>query len=859
MTKTVSLAVLLSVCAVFMSTAAQACSIVSTDGLIPISARSAAGIRGVSADFDGDGKRDLAVAWSGGVNVTYAQGAFTTGWSLNLPQVPFSDIITGDFDGVRGADLVAISPRGDLLIVALAGAAPHTFDITTLPHSGYVMRLAAGDFNRDGRQDFVLSNDDGLLYLYAGNGDGTFAAPAVITRVLYGSSLLRAGDLNADGILDLITSEDSRLQNSADLLVFFGQGDGAFGSAKRLVAPAPVDDVAIDDLNGDHRAEIVTSNNNGTISVFVNEGAGTFAAPVSYSANAPNGLAIADMDNDGVPDVVSCNVSSVRILHNNGDGTLAAVPSTLGNPADDGFLLAWDIDGDGDNDLMIGTPGNVVYLWLNDCGQSYLSSGASPAVANPGKTVTYSVAVQRLHWDIPRPTGHVTFKNGGTTLSTLDLVPDATNNETARVTFSTSYSAAGTNTIVASYSGDTNYNPKSASLTTVVTDVTTSIALRVSASRVTYDKGLDVTPYVASSDGATITDGFFQLSADGTSDYGSSRLLPIHVVLPVGTHTLVGSFPGNAQFAASGPSSPVEVIVDGVPTKITLPAPSPGVGAPGGTMQFYTRIILPAGINGVRSPTGTMTVRDNGNLVTTFPATTDGQTVTVANLTAGRHQISVDYTGDDIYQPCTFSFPYLVLSGALDLQAHIDATGKAWVGVLSNGASHIRLMGAFSSHANANNGPWTQWQLWDTSSNGVPLIFRAFVSKGVIRFRAEALDAAMNVVAVSRTAVLYWGEFTDDYLGNGSLPFIQAVHLTELRTAIDDIRWTAGLTPVNFSEGAPAVGGLVRASHITELRSGLAAALAALGGDPVVWTTSTIAPGMLIHASDIQEIRDAIR
>ena len=98
--------------------------------------------------------------------------------------------------------------------------------------------------------------------------------------------------------------------------------------------------------------------------------------------------------------------------------------------------------------------------------------------------------------------------------------------------------------------------------------------------------------------------------------------------------------------------------------------------------------------------------------------------------------------------------------------------------------------------------------------------------------------------------------FSNDPLQPG-VTLIRAVHLAELRTAVNAVRSLAGLAPATFTDSAiPGV--VIKAIHITELRTALNAALTALGRSTPVYT-NTIAPGSIVRAVDFQEIRNAVK
>ena len=97
--------------------------------------------------------------------------------------------------------------------------------------------------------------------------------------------------------------------------------------------------------------------------------------------------------------------------------------------------------------------------------------------------------------------------------------------------------------------------------------------------------------------------------------------------------------------------------------------------------------------------------------------------------------------------------------------------------------------------------------------------------------------------------------FTDDPLQPGMT--IKAVHLIELRNAINAARQWAGLAAVGWTDPAPQ-GKTVKAVHVNEMREAIAPVLP-LMGETAVYSNAVIAPGEVIRAADFQELRDKLR
>lgn len=178
------------------------------------------------------------------------------------------------------------------------------------------------------------------------------------------------GDFNGDGKLDLVVADngDASSGDNGGVSVLLGNGDGTFKAAVRFDAGKNPTSIAVADFNHDSKADLVVadlgmrpSGGNGTLSVLLGNGDGTFQSPIALSAGEnPFVLATGDFNRDGHTDIAVSdfgNVSpgdsgGINILLGNGDGSFrAAVQIPAGtNPVG---LVASDFDGDGILDLAV--------------------------------------------------------------------------------------------------------------------------------------------------------------------------------------------------------------------------------------------------------------------------------------------------------------------------------------------------------------------------------------------------------------------------------------------------------------------------------------------------------------------------
>jgi hypothetical protein len=178
-----------------------------------------------------------------------------------------------------------------------------------------------------------------------------------------GSTFVATGDLNGDGKPDVVVVNSGTGTNGNSISILLATSGGAFTTPVNVpVGPSPAD-VAIGDVNGDGRPDLVVTNSNDTISVLLNVGGGAFAAPSTlpdFAGSLPEGVAIADVNHDGANDIIVTNSAgnSVTLYLGAGFGTFAppvkisttAPGATSGGSGPSGVAVA-DFNNDGNLDL----------------------------------------------------------------------------------------------------------------------------------------------------------------------------------------------------------------------------------------------------------------------------------------------------------------------------------------------------------------------------------------------------------------------------------------------------------------------------------------------------------------------------
>jgi hypothetical protein len=318
-----------------------------------------------AADFNGDGKLDLAVfnvVGKNTVSILLGEGnaTFHNLASYNAGQLPQA-AVAGDFNGDGKLDLAMVSYEDGNAEIYL-GNGDGTFKAKGKAAVGGRPRwLATGDFNEDGILDLAIAGDD-TLSIMLGNGDGTFQRPIEIGGGGGSGYFLLVADFNNDGHLDLAVGSASAMLESNAVTVLLGNGDGTFQVGNPIAFNGWPGQFAVADLNGDGKVDLaVTPGGDKSVSVLLGNGDGTFAAPVSYPLPGTGYIVVfGDFNADGKLDLAVDGLNSTpfamstSILLGKGNGTFGPAVSygsfnTFGSP-----MFAGDFNGDGRLDLNNG-------------------------------------------------------------------------------------------------------------------------------------------------------------------------------------------------------------------------------------------------------------------------------------------------------------------------------------------------------------------------------------------------------------------------------------------------------------------------------------------------------------------------
>jgi len=325
-----------------------------------------------TGDVNGDGIPDIAMSGGGGgvtVLLGNGDGSFSprADLPLGISQADIMSATIADFNGDGKLDIAVAAGQNGSGLAVLLNKGDGSFAAPVFsPWRGVSNTLSAhgaGDFNNDGHVDLVVGGE----YLLLGKGDGTFGAPIRFNMdVLSGPFVV--GDFNNDGNPDVVVV--GGYGETQPIELFLGNGDGTFQPERRFwnLKSIPGFYAVAADFNRDGDLDLAVTVNPSGVAVLLGDGKGNFANPVIYPTDdLPFGLALGDLNKDGIPDLIATTSQNLDVFMGKGDGTFK--PYVEYTPAGFPFTVTTgDFDGDGKVDVALTSTSGLELFFGNGNG-----------------------------------------------------------------------------------------------------------------------------------------------------------------------------------------------------------------------------------------------------------------------------------------------------------------------------------------------------------------------------------------------------------------------------------------------------------------------------------------------------------
>ena len=599
------------------------------------------------ADFNRDGNTDIALGCSDGANgglviiLGNGDGSFQTPVSYSTGDV--ASISMGDFNGDGLLD-IAVSDKSQQNVTFFTGNGDGTFtkDPFTISTHTSTRGVVVADFNKDGIDDVAYAVASSVpsstlfdLYVALSNGDGTFNVSTTAAASQIGE-FLTSGDTNADNNPDIVSATISRpgtgqpnVGNS--LFVLLGNGDGTFQSPVTYVSDIP-SDPHLADVNGDGVPDIIAGGSTGAL-VYIGNGDGTFK---NYQEPTIGGFALTyavnagDYNNKGNADLIGTDADSARAAVSLSQVTQTSTASALTSVAV--FPL-----GSGIHNVDAAYSGDGIYV-----GSTSSTVPLTAAPVNTSLTLTVSPSTSILSGQPETLTAVLSPYTVGPPTTTTDTEPVNFFSGTTLLgagtlsggvaTLTTSALPLGADSITAVYPGDSNYN---SSTSTSVTTTVSNIVLSSSVNPSTYTQSVTFTATVPSGTAGSVT------FLDGSNTIGTGVISGTTASLAIST-LAGGSHNITAKFGTDTSNVIVQVVNKATPT---VTVTTSGASTYGSSVTITASV--PAGVTGTIAFTSGSISLGSGTIAS------GAVSVTTTVLTPPSDVITATYGGDSNYNSAT--------------------------------------------------------------------------------------------------------------------------------------------------------------------------------------------------------------
>ena len=559
---------------------------------------------------------------------------------------------------------------------------------------------------------------------------------------LDGTTSIGTGNLNASGVASVTTS---LLSAGSHSIAAQFNGDSNFGL---LTSGALALTVASPPANATVSSPSVAAGGTVSFGTLVIVSANFIAT--SQSSNSPNFRALAARR---ISARIASPPSATATFTDNASSASCQAPIVSGTASCSLSFVsagAHTISVTADNSYTVAGVSTLTFTVAKAVTSTTLAASTNAALTGQNVTLTAT-----LNAGDATAGGTVGFTNGGTPIAGCGAVP--LTGVTAKCVVS--FQAAGSLSLAATYSGDSNTTASSGTILVTISNPNspdTSLAITVSQNPATVGQPVTFTASVgATSEGSQgIPTGSVQFSDGGTSlgtvVLANRQARITTTFTTAGSHSIFASYGGDSSFTGSANTFGIAVLR--AAASVTLTA-NPNAGVFGQAVTL-TAVLGTVGSAGVPAPSGQIQFFDGSALLGAAAVGTGTAALTVSNLIPGAHQLKAVYSGDTSWSSATSGAVTQTVSKA-PTAITLTASSGATQATLNSGVTSI------SSISSAAAVPSGSVQYMDSGTNGV--LATATLAGGSAT--ASVDSAGRMIVAV------YSGDA--NFLGSSSTPAAQ--------------------------------------------------------------------------------------
>ena len=318
------------------------------------------------ADVDGDGNLDILTAngrhWAEQdfVYLNSGDGRMLEANYLGNGKSASYTVQAGDVDGNGTIDAVVVRDKLDAVIYLNDGTGNYEFSGLIKDSKGHARSAAMMNADSDDIPDLIIATRRGPDMIYRGNGKGGFHGGTPLPDAGFGSTGLATGDIDKDGDIDIVLAR----RDDTESVIMINQA----GSFRPFTLPQSKGDhrkAVIAEFTGDHFPDIILADTDGSFLLYPGSQSGTFGNPRTFgqAGDLVQAIAAIDLDGDGNLDLFAGCEGRNIILQNDGTGIFTR--REIAEEADSYGVAVGDMNGDGIDDIVVANSGSANQVFLN--------------------------------------------------------------------------------------------------------------------------------------------------------------------------------------------------------------------------------------------------------------------------------------------------------------------------------------------------------------------------------------------------------------------------------------------------------------------------------------------------------------